>query len=142
MDSDKSLSLEIDDAGRIVNIMHCYSKDFNRPNNWVAVVGYNSQARGNLDRIFLKSSDADKVYLVDDIKKGAWLEFAGDYFLHSEKKRSRFYARVINRTDEELILEECKKEDIEKCEDLRVMTPLKAYSNGELLKECRRRELI
>lgn len=130
--------------GTIANPMYL---DHRGAKNWAARVTRDyGTAPGGLEREFFAHGPRNRVFLLEDIKPGDFVEFGGDKTSYvGSKKARRAYREVVTVSEEALVVRPVKFEEIEKKhqdEDAAAApNPLAHFSNEMILAEARRRGL-
>lgn len=80
-----------------------------RGSNWAAVIDVDGTAPGGLSRRWLPRGKGECFYLIEQLSLFDAVEFAGDYTTFAGNKRpARYYGVVVSKTDDYVLLEECK----------------------------------
>ncbi|MDD2765779.1 MAG: hypothetical protein PHE83_17590 [Opitutaceae bacterium] len=134
--------LAIDD-GTVANIAYL---EHRLAKNWVARVVKDYEQTGGLAREFFEHGPRDRVFLLNDLAPGQWLEFGGDKVTSQGAKKVRRQYRVIVevRTDN-LIVRPVKFEEIGKVAGTAPSppaNPLAVFPDEAIMAEVKRRGLM
>lgn len=80
-----------------------------RGSNWLAVIDIEPTLTGGLSRRWANRGKGQCLYLVEQIALFDPVEFGADYTTqYGNKKRSRWYGVVVQRSDDFLVFEQCE----------------------------------